>query len=204
MPLPSSDWSCRRKKGRRELDEKLLRRKLNTLGSWSSHSVEAVARAAQNVSTSRADTYENSKPPAKWHFRILQNNPKELDAPATYNLTCPSHGVQQNRRAAMKSFTIPAATAAALLFASLSYGQTSTAVSPGGNPEYRSAGSPLNVPTAQEQITKTPGSSANAVFPTAGAPANAPTPQEQVAKTPGSRANAEFPTAGAPLRDKQD
>jgi hypothetical protein len=104
----------------------------------------------------------------------------------------------------MKSFAIPTVTAAVLLFASLSYGQTSTAVSPGGNPEYPSAGSPLNVPTTQEQSTKTPGSSANPAFPTGGAPVNASTLQEQLKKTPDAGANAEFPTAGAPLRDKKD
>jgi hypothetical protein len=104
----------------------------------------------------------------------------------------------------MKSFAIPTVTAAVLLFASLSYGQTSTAVAPGGNPEYPSAGSPLNVPTPQEQNAATPRSSANPVFPSASTPANAPMLQEQLTKTPGSSANAEFPTAGAPLRDKKD
>ena len=55
----------------------------------------------------------------------------------------------------MKSFAIPTVAAAVLLVASLSYGQTSTAVAPGGNPEYPSAGSPLNVPTPQEQNAAT-------------------------------------------------
>jgi hypothetical protein len=41
-------------------------------------------------------------------------------------------------------------------------------------------------------------------FPAAGAPTNAPTPQEQVTKTPGSSANPEFPKAGAPLKGKKD
>jgi hypothetical protein len=94
--------------------------------------------------------------------------------------------------------------AAAILFATLSYGQTSTSKTPGANPEFPAAGAPANAPTLQEQVTKTPGSSANPEFPTAGAPANAPSLQEQQNKASGSSANPEFPAAGAPLRDKKD
>jgi hypothetical protein len=104
------------------------------------------------------------------------------------------------------------------VFATLSYGQTSTSKTPGANPEFPTAvvaesasafignlaGAPTNAPTPQEQITKTPGSSANPEFPTARAPSNAPTLREHVNKTPGSTANSEFPKAGAPLRDKKD
>jgi hypothetical protein len=104
----------------------------------------------------------------------------------------------------MKTPALSATTAAMLLFATLSYGQTSTSKTPGANPEFPAAGAPMNAPTSQEQVIKTPGSSANPEFPTAGAPTNAPTLQEQVNKTSGSSANPEFPTAGAPLRDKKD
>lgn len=104
----------------------------------------------------------------------------------------------------MKPFALPAVTAAALVFASLAYAQTSTPQTPGGNPEYPSAGSPQNAPSEQEQVAKTPGSSANPEFPAAGAPANAPTLQEQLKKTPGTSGDDVFPAAGAPLRDKQD
>lgn len=98
----------------------------------------------------------------------------------------------------MKALVLSTTTAAMFAFATLTYGQTAT------NPEFPAAGAPTNVPTLQEHLAKTPGSSANAEFPAAGAPVNVLTPQEQVAKTPGSSANPEFPTAGAPLRDKKD
>lgn len=104
----------------------------------------------------------------------------------------------------MKALALSATTAAMLVFATVSYGQTSTATTPGANAAFPAAGAPENAPTPQEQLTKTPGSSANPEFPTAGAPLNASTPQEQVAKTPGSSANAAFPAAGAPLRDRKD
>jgi hypothetical protein len=104
----------------------------------------------------------------------------------------------------MKAFALSATTAALLVFATVSYAQTSTSKAPGANPEFPAAGAPVNAPTLQEQLTKTPGSSANPEFPAAGAPSNAPTPQGQVTKTPGSSANPEFPAAGAPLRDKKD
>jgi hypothetical protein len=100
---------------------------------------------------------------------------------------------------AMKTFALSAATAAMLVFATVSYAQTS-----GANKEFPAAGAPTNAPTLQEQVTKTPGSSANPEFPAAGAPLNVPTPKEEVAKTPGSSANPEYPAAGAPLRDKKD
>lgn len=67
----------------------------------------------------------------------------------------------------MRYFAIPAAGAAVILFAGLACADP---VSPGGNPEFPSAGSPMNVATTQEQLAKTPGSSANAVFPAAEAP----------------------------------
>jgi hypothetical protein len=98
----------------------------------------------------------------------------------------------------MKTLALSATTAALLVVATLSYGQSST------NPEFPTAGAPVNTPTLQEQTARTAGSSANAEFPTAGAPTNAPTLSEQVKKTPDSSANAEFPAAGAPLRDKKD
>jgi hypothetical protein len=104
----------------------------------------------------------------------------------------------------MKALSLSATTAAMLVFATLSYGQTSASKTPGANPEFPAAGAPTNAPSPQEQVTKTPGSSVNPEFPTAGAPSNAPTLQEQVNKTPGSSANPEFPKAGAPLRDKKD
>jgi hypothetical protein len=104
----------------------------------------------------------------------------------------------------MKALALSATAAAAIVFATLSYGQTSTSKTPGANPEFPTAGAPANAPTPQEQITKTPGSSANPEFPTAGAPTNAPTLQEQRNKASGSSANPEFPAAGAPLRDKKD
>jgi hypothetical protein len=104
----------------------------------------------------------------------------------------------------MKALALYAATSALLVFATVSYGQTSASTTPGANAEFPSAGAPLNAPTLQEQLTKTPGSTANAEFPSAGAPLNVPTLQEQLTKTPGSTANEEFPSAGAPLRDKRD
>lgn len=101
----------------------------------------------------------------------------------------------------MRYLAIPTAAAAAILLAGLAHADP---VSPGGNPAYPSAGSPMNAPTVAEQLAKTPGTSANAVFPAAGAPLNAPSPQEQLKKTPGSSANDVFPTADAPLRDRKD
>jgi hypothetical protein len=100
----------------------------------------------------------------------------------------------------MKALAIPATTAAMVVSAALSYGQTSASTTPGANPEFPTTGAPANAPTLQERVTKTPGSSVNPEFPTAGAPRNAPILQEEIKKTPGSRASPEFP-AGEYRRD---
>lgn len=98
----------------------------------------------------------------------------------------------------MKTLALSATTAALLVVATLSYGQSST------NSEFPAAGAPANAPTLQQELKRTPGSSTNAEFPAAGAPENAPTVSEQLKKTPGSDANAEFPAADTPIRDKKD
>src|SRR5258708_31898405 len=98
-----------------------------------------------------------------------------------------------SRSLPMKALALSATAAAmVVVLAGLSYGQTSTSKTPGANPEFPTAGAPINAPTSQDRVTRTPGSSANPEFPAAGAPANAPTPQEQITKTLGSSANPEF------------
>src|SRR5260370_28587229 len=74
------------------------------------------------------------------------------------------------RRPPMKALVLSTTTAAMFALATLAYGQTATSTAPGANPEFPTAGAPLNVPTLQQQLAKTPDPSANPHFPTAGAP----------------------------------